>query len=235
MQGRITARRRPRASLAKGKRCGTTNRMARVTRGRKGSRSERGAKGTFSVHPKTFVFFDKTSRIQRFQVKAQADGSMPAQEAASLLAMHCVLRGQMPEDFGVMVAVGEDLLSGLGALAKKLIDACIAMHSPIHLTRRQHEVLRAVLQSRTNKEIAQQLQIGVRTAKFHVSALLARFGVADRMSLAQRTSELLSAGELSAKLTYFPPGAQRSAGEAQAGNSRESLLPVNGLDRRSRG
>jgi DNA-binding CsgD family transcriptional regulator len=227
MQGRITAR-RPRTSLAGEKR-------ERAIRGRKDSHSDRDAKRTFPVHPKTFVFFDKTSRIQRFEVKALVDGSMPVQEAASLLAMQCVLHGQMPKDFGVMVGAGEDLLNGLGALAKKLIDASVAIHTTIHLTRRQHEVLRAVLQGRTNKEIAEQLLIGVRTVKFHVSALLARFGVADRMSLAQKTSEMLSAGELSAKLTYLPAAAQKAAGAPKAENSRESLLPVNGLDRRSRG
>src|SRR5580704_3548367 len=86
--------RRPRTSLPGEK-------PERAMRGRKDSRSDRGAMRTFPVHPKTFVFFDKASRIQRFEVKAQADGSMPVQEAASLLAMQCVLHGQMPKDFGV--------------------------------------------------------------------------------------------------------------------------------------
>lgn len=199
-------------------------------------RSERGAKRTLPVHPKkTFVFFDKTTRVQRFEVTAHADGSMPSQEAASLLAMHCVVRGQKPNDFGVMVTISDDLLSGLGQRATRLIDACVAMQNPIHLTRRQHEVLRGVLQSLSNKEIAGQLNIGVRTVKFHVSALLARFGVADRMSLAQRTGEMLSSGELSAKVISLPTVTQKTAGELQPGNSRESALPANGLDRRSRG
>ena len=115
------------------------------------------------------------------------------------------------------------------------MDACVAMQHPVHLTRRQHEVLRGVLQSLSNKEIAAQLNIGVRTVKFHVSALLARFGVADRMSLAQKTGEMLSAGELSGKVTSFPAATQKAAGEPKVGNSREGLLPMNGLDRRSRG
>jgi DNA-binding CsgD family transcriptional regulator len=203
--------------------------------GQRDPRSERGSKRTFPVHPKTFIFFDKTTRIQRFEVKAHADGSMPAQEAASLLAMHCVMRGQDPKDFGVMVAVSDDLLNGLGQRAQRLIHACVAMQHPVHLTRRQHEVLRGVLQSLSNKEIAAQLNIGVRTVKFHVSALLGRFGVADRMSLAQKTGEMLSAGELSAKVTSFPPATQKSSAGAKPGHLPESLLPANGLDRRSRG
>jgi DNA-binding CsgD family transcriptional regulator len=160
---------------------------------------------------------------------------MPTQEAASLLAMPCVMRGQTPKDFGVMVAVGEGLSNGLGALVKRLIHACVAVQHPVHLTRRQQEVLRGVMQSRSNKEIAEQLHIGERTVKFHVSALLARFGVADRMRLAQKTGELLSTGELSANVTSFPPAARKPAIEPKLANARESLLPMNGLDRRSRG
>jgi len=182
-----------------------------------------------------FIFFDKTTRIQRFEVKAHADGSMPTQEAARLLAMQCVLHGQNPKDFGVMVAVGDDLLDGLGQRAKRLIHACVAMRNPVHLTRRQHEVLRGVLQSRTNKEIAEQLNISSRTVKFHVSALFARFGVADRMSLAQKTSEMLSAGELFANVASSPPGTRNTSGEPKLANSRGGPLPANGLDRRSRG
>jgi DNA-binding NarL/FixJ family response regulator len=172
------------------------------------SGSDRSGKRTFPVHPKTFVFFDRTTRIQRFEVKAQADGSMPTQEAASLLAMHCLLRGQRPKDFGIMVAVGEDLSTGLGVLARRMIAACVASQNAVHLTRRQQEVLGGVMQSRSNKEIAQQLNIGVRTVKFHVSRLLARFGVVDRMSLAQKTGEMLSTGKLSAKLVSLPPTIQ---------------------------
>lgn len=192
-----------------------------------------GTKKTFSVHPKKFIFFDKTTRTQSFEVKALADGSMPAQEAASLLAMHCVMRGQMPQDFGVMVSAGVDLLNGLGQAATRLMDACVAIHSDVKLSQRQYEVLRGVLQGLTNKEIAVQLHIGVRTVKFHVSGLLAKFGVADRMSLARQTRELMSSGMPPAALALFQPATQKPASQPLVRNSRESPLRLDVLQKRS--
>jgi DNA-binding NarL/FixJ family response regulator len=53
----------------------------------------------------------------------------------------------------------------------------------IGLSRREREVLQAVLDNLSNKEIAGQLNISERTAKFHVSNLLAKFGVQRRADL----------------------------------------------------
>jgi hypothetical protein len=50
----------------------------------------------FTVHPKRFVFFDRKTATRRFEVKVDADGSMPINQAVSLLAIHCVARQQMP-------------------------------------------------------------------------------------------------------------------------------------------
>ena len=55
--------------------------------------------------------------------------------------------------------------------------------SPAGLSRREREVLQAVLENLSNKEIAGQLNISERTAKFHVSNLLAKFGVQRRADL----------------------------------------------------
>jgi DNA-binding CsgD family transcriptional regulator len=197
------------------------------------SQADRGAKRVFSVHPKAFIFFDKTTRTQSFEVRALADGSMPAQEAASLLAMHCVMRGQMPQDFGVMVSAGADLLSGLGQAATRLMDACVAIHTDVKLSQRQYEALRGVLQGLTNKEIAVQLHIGVRTVKFHVSSLLVKFGVADRTSLARQARELMSTGMPPATLALFQPAAQKPASQPRVRNSRESPLPLDLLQKRT--
>ncbi len=201
---------------------------------RKDSASERGARKRLAIYPKTFIFFDRTTRTQRFEVKAQADGSIPADEAASLLAMHCVLRGQTPKDFGAMVAVGDELLSGLGRRATRLIDACVAMQSIISLSRRQHEVLRAVLKNLANKEIANQLHISVRTVKFHVAALLTKFGVSGRNGLANKAADLMSAGAISDRATASFPPAEKTIGERPVRNSRESPLHLSSLERRSR-
>jgi DNA-binding NarL/FixJ family response regulator len=54
---------------------------------------------------------------------------------------------------------------------------------PADLSRREREVLDALLENLANKEIASRLNIAERTAKFHVSHLLAKFGVRRRADL----------------------------------------------------
>jgi two-component system, NarL family, response regulator LiaR len=51
---------------------------------------------------------------------------------------------------------------------------------PDPLTERELEVLRLVAQGMPNKEIAVQLVISERTAKFHVSAIMAKLGASNR-------------------------------------------------------
>lgn len=53
----------------------------------------------------------------------------------------------------------------------------------MRLTVRERTVLDAVKRRLTNKEIAQELGISARTAKFHVSSLLAKHGVESRVDL----------------------------------------------------
>jgi DNA-binding NarL/FixJ family response regulator len=54
---------------------------------------------------------------------------------------------------------------------------------PGQLSRREQEVLDVLLKNLSNKEIASQLFISERTAKFHVSNLLAKFNVRRRADL----------------------------------------------------
>jgi DNA-binding NarL/FixJ family response regulator len=51
------------------------------------------------------------------------------------------------------------------------------------LTRRERQVLEAVLDNLSNKEIAHRLHMSERTAKFHVSNLLVKHGVRRRADL----------------------------------------------------
>ena len=51
------------------------------------------------------------------------------------------------------------------------------------LSRREREVLDALLENLANKEIASRLNISERTVKFHVSNLLSKFGVRRRADL----------------------------------------------------
>jgi DNA-binding NarL/FixJ family response regulator len=55
--------------------------------------------------------------------------------------------------------------------------------SPAELSRREQEVLAGLLENLANKEVADRLHISERTVKFHVSNLLAKFGVRRRADL----------------------------------------------------
>ena len=54
---------------------------------------------------------------------------------------------------------------------------------PARLSRREKEVMEALLENLSNKEIAAKLNMSERTAKFHVSNLLAKYGVRRRADL----------------------------------------------------
>jgi DNA-binding NarL/FixJ family response regulator len=55
------------------------------------------------------------------------------------------------------------------------------------LSRREHDVLQALVENLSNKEIAGRLHISERTVKFHVSNLLSKFGVQRRADLIVRS------------------------------------------------
>src|SRR3977135_3828480 len=114
--------------------------------GRRGFKISRRDGKEFSVQPKAFIFIDKRTGTHRFEVKANADGSIPIDEAVSLLVVHCLMRNQGPNDFGVMVSAGENLTADLGPRARKLIHACPSIQASLHLTSRKQEVLRGVNQ-----------------------------------------------------------------------------------------
>ena len=74
-----------------------------------------------------------------------------------------------------------------------LVDPAAAPASPhpepspaerLGLTRREQEVLALVAAGRTNRQIAEELFISVKTAGIHVSNILAKLGVASRVEAA---------------------------------------------------
>jgi len=121
-------------------------------------------------------------------VEANSDGSLPVEKVAGLLAVHCLVRGQAPEDFELMVSTREALLPLVAERAQQLLAAGRAMGVGVKVSRREQEVLDGVLQSLANKEIAAKLNVSERTVKFHVSSLLAKFGVTDRVALSREAS-----------------------------------------------
>src|ERR1700693_97460 len=125
---------------------------------------------------RSFVLCERSSGAVRFRVEADPDGSMPVEKIAGLLAVHCLVRGQAPEDYELMVVPRESLLDAAAERAQELLAAGRALGAGVKVSRREQEVLDCILQSLANKEIAAKLNVAERTVKFHVSSLLAKFG-----------------------------------------------------------
>jgi len=135
-----------------------------------------------------FSFYEKSTGAAHFQVEAGPDGRFPVDQAAGLLAMHCMVRGQSTSDYVVMVQAEDEILAGLKEKADKLLEAGKSVCSQVKLTRREEEVLSGLMKSLANKEIAANLNLSERTVKFHVSSLLAKFRVRGRMELVREAS-----------------------------------------------
>jgi DNA-binding CsgD family transcriptional regulator len=136
----------------------------------------------------SFVLCERASGAVRFRVDAEPDGSMPVEKIAGLLAVHCLVRGQAPEDYELMIVPRESLLDAAAERAQELLAAGRALGAGVKVSRREQEVLDCILQGFSNKEIAAKLNVAERTVKFHVSSLLAKFGVTDRIALSREAS-----------------------------------------------
>ncbi len=190
---------------------------------------------------------ERSSGAVRFRVEADPDGSMPAEKIAGLLAVHCLVRGQAPEDYELMVVPRESLLDAVAERAQELLAAGRALGAGVKVSRREQEVLDCILQSLSNKEIAAKLNVAERTVKFHVSSLLAKFGVTDRVALGREASlgrmpALSSSGQISPETlfgfpvrghqatTEEPPAAstpeRTAAPTREAPRTRNRLLPL---------
>jgi len=132
--------------------------------------------------------------VAHFQVAAGPDGRFPVDQAAGLLAMHCMVRGQSTSDYVVMVQAEDELLGGLQEKANQLLVAGKSLGAQVKLTRREDEVLSGLMKSLANKEIAANLNLSERTVKFHVSSLLAKFRVRGRMELVREASRQTASG-----------------------------------------
>jgi len=103
-----------------------------------------------SLQPGAFVFCERASGAARFEVEAAPEGTLPIERAASLLAMHCLVRGQTPSDYTVLVVPRASLLDSVGRRAQELLDAGRAIGSEVRLSPREREVLECVLRNLSN-------------------------------------------------------------------------------------
>jgi DNA-binding NarL/FixJ family response regulator len=141
------------------------------------------------TEPSVYMFHEKNTGTAHFHVEAGPDGELPVDHAAGLLAMHCMVRGQCPSDYLIMVPAAPENLRDLSEKAQKLLEAGHSVKAGVKLTRREEEVLDGILRSLANKEIACELNLSVRTVKFHVSSLLSKFKVRGRMELMREASQ----------------------------------------------
>jgi DNA-binding CsgD family transcriptional regulator len=136
----------------------------------------------------SYVFCDKKTGAAKFTVDADQNGDLPLDRIAGSLAVYCIAHYCSPKDLVLVVCADEALNENISARAASLLETARVGTSAVALSPREREVLRAVTENLANKEIASQLSISVRTVKFHVSALLNKFGVDTRSQLSDFSS-----------------------------------------------
>jgi DNA-binding CsgD family transcriptional regulator len=144
------------------------------------------------IKPQFYVFCDKKTGTALFRVEADPDGNLPLDRAAGLLAIHCLGRQCSPSDLVLVFGAQDHLVEDVAQRAGHLLEAAGVGACPVSLSRREQEVLRAVSDNLANKEIATLLCVSERTVKFHVSSLLAKFGVKTRLQLSHYSAVRLS-------------------------------------------
>ena len=155
------------------------------------------------------VFSERSTGASRFQVELNGDRDAAIDRAASLLALGCMARGELPTDYAIWVPADNSLIERVTKRAEELLHLGRSLSCSVPLSPREGEVLKELLRNRVNKEIAERLCISVRTVKFHVSSLLAKFGVGSRWDLIQKAQRMLGTRQLPDDLPGAP--AQNSA------------------------
>jgi len=118
--------------------------------------------------------------------------------------MGCMARGELPSDYTIWVRADGNLIERVTKQAEELLRLGRSLSCSIPLSPREGEVLKELMRNRVNKEIADRLCISVRTVKFHVSSLLAKFGVGNRWDLIQKAQRMLGTRELPDDLPGAP-------------------------------
>jgi len=129
-------------------------------------------------HARQVVVAEKFSEVSAFPLlRLGAKGLLSYTEAREKLAEAlCVVSAGgfwVPRDL-----LSRFIDSNLGVMRGRYVKP-----SPANLTKREREVLDALLENLANKEIADRLNISERTVKFHVSSLLEKFSMRRRTDL----------------------------------------------------
>ena len=157
------------------------------------------------------VFCEKSTGAPRFKVEMDGDAEAAFSRAASLLALGCMVRGDSPADYAVLVPAKSATIERIKKHADELLHLGRTLSCSVNLSPREGEVLKELLHHRLNKEIADRLRISVRTVKFHVSSLLAKFGVGSRWDLIQKAQPMLNGSQLASGFAVPESAAQVAA------------------------
>jgi DNA-binding CsgD family transcriptional regulator len=130
-----------------------------------------------------FLIWEIPTRVVRCLVPPDGEGNMPAERVAGMLAMHCLALNRRIEDFEILVLPQSSLAGNVTERAQQLIAAGRSIGSAVKLSPSERAVLDGIVRNLSNKEIACELRVSVRTVKFHVSSLLAKFDVSKRSAL----------------------------------------------------
>lgn len=129
-----------------------------------------------------WILLHRPSGLVRCRLTGNGCDSAALLRAASVLALLCHARGEDPQDYELYELSASGVQNRLRGWAAELLRAALPA-APVPLTRREQQVLAAVADELTNKEIAARLHLSERTVKFHISALLKKFRVRSRMAL----------------------------------------------------
>src|SRR5439155_26423059 len=123
-----------------------------------------------------------TASIEKHEItealRLGARGIVLKDTATQLLvkSVRCVVEGQF--------WVGRDNVSGLVQALQMAEAVRETPAETFHLTAREREVISAIVEGYTNREIAQKFAITERTVKHHLSNIFDKVGVSNRLELA---------------------------------------------------
>lgn len=100
-----------------------------------------------------------------------------------LVASFCMNSGLDPKELHILKIQRNELLIEKIKTILDSMKSISGLSSDVQISKRQKEVLSHLFRGESNKEIANLLNITERTVKFHVSSLLAKYGVSDRLRL----------------------------------------------------